>query len=68
MMIATAYQKDLIVYDLERIDNLLPQKQKMIEQRRKQLNEYELELQNLLQTASEPKETKSKKKKGKKKK
>merc|ERR1711972_326757 len=35
LMIATAYQQELIVYDLERIDNLLSQKQPMIQERRK---------------------------------
>jgi len=68
MMIATAYQRDLIAYDLERIDNLLPQKQGLITQRRKQLNGLEQELQALLQKGTEPKETKTEKKKGKKKK
>jgi len=68
MMIATAYQQDLIVYDMERIDNLLPQKRQMIEERRKQLNDYETELQAVLQKGSEPKEAKGGKKKGKKKK
>jgi len=68
MMIAIAYQRDLVVYDLERIDNLLPQKQQMIEERRKQLNDYEKELESVLQKGSEPKEVKADKKKGKKKK
>ena len=68
MMIAAAYQQELIVYDLERIDNLLPQKQKLIEERRKQLNDFEKELESVLQKGAAPKEEKAAKKKGKKKK
>jgi len=69
LMIATAYQQELIVYDLERIDNLLQQKQPMIQERRKQLNDHEQELQQLLENGAQPKkEANGGKKKGKKKK
>merc|ERR1712204_142699 len=65
MLIGCAYQKQLIAYDLVRIDNLLPQKQELIAERRKQLNGYEKELQTLLSSGGEAEKAKDSKKKGK---
>eukprot|EP01084_Bolivina_argentea_P208208 355072_1 len=48
IMVSLSYQTNVIAYNLKIIDNILPQKHEILMERRKQLNEYEKELQNIL--------------------
>ena len=62
MMIATSYQKEVIAYNLQKIDNILPQKQALISERREQLNNFEKELQSMQEKEKEADKAKAEKK------
>eukprot|EP00484_Ammonia_sp_Unknown_P024803 CAMPEP_0197034790 /NCGR_PEP_ID=MMETSP1384-20130603/12767_1 /TAXON_ID=29189 /ORGANISM="Ammonia sp." /LENGTH=769 /DNA_ID=CAMNT_0042464747 /DNA_START=38 /DNA_END=2347 /DNA_ORIENTATION=+ len=71
LMFATAYQWNVVAFDLKRIDDVLPEKQEGVTQRREQLNSFEKELQTIQQKFAEKAataKTKKKHKGGKKKK